>query len=129
MPRAESRVEQIIYGPPVSADVEVRLSGPDPDVLRALADEAEAILRNETALPQTERSDLRERELLMRSLYATDRAQTLGITRCDMATALELATEGVQVGTLRELDRKIPIVTRTLREEVATDAPVLDQVI
>lgn len=60
LPWAESRVEQIIYDPPVSADVEVRLSGPDPDVLRALADEAEAIFRNETALLQTERFDWRE---------------------------------------------------------------------
>ncbi|MFN3970415.1 MAG: hypothetical protein ACK4L4_03445 [Gemmobacter sp.] len=35
LPWAETRVQQVIYGPPVRAAVEVRLSGPDPDVAGA----------------------------------------------------------------------------------------------
>ncbi|MGD1883246.1 MAG: efflux RND transporter permease subunit [Paracoccaceae bacterium] len=129
LPWAETRIQQIIYGPPVGADVEIRFSGPDPDVLRNLARQAQTIFEDETAFLQTERFDWREREIVTRPIYATERAQSLGVTRSDVATALALATDGVLAGTLRERDRLIPIVIRTPREELETDAPLLDQLI
>lgn len=129
LPWAESRVQQIIYGPPVGADVEVRISGPDPDVLRELADEAKSIFQTETELLQTERTDWRERELVSQPVYSTERAQTLGINRSDVATAMALATDGVRAGTLRERDRLIPIVVRTPRDELNSASPVLDQIV
>ncbi|MEO0390833.1 MAG: efflux RND transporter permease subunit, partial [Pseudomonadota bacterium] len=127
IPWAEARVQQLIYGPPVLADVEVRLSGPDPDVLRTLADEAQRIFEQETDLLQTERSDWRERELVTQPLYATDRAQALGVTRSDVAQAVALATDGLRVGTFRENDRLIPIVIRTPRADLTADGALLDQ--
>ncbi len=63
IPWAETRVQQIIYGPPVGADVEVRLSGPDPMVLRGLAEEAQTIFETQTDLLMVERTDWRELEL------------------------------------------------------------------
>ncbi len=107
LPWAETRVQQIIYGPPVGADVEVRLSGPDPDVLRSLADDALRVLDG-TPLLQTQRIDWREREFTARALYAHDRAQMLGITRSDVASALALATDGIPAGVIREGEREIP---------------------
>ncbi|MBM7066750.1 efflux RND transporter permease subunit [Actibacterium sp. 188UL27-1] len=129
LPWAETRVEQIIYGPPVGADVEVRLSGPDPDVLRALADEAQQIFEEQTDLLVTERSDWRERELGTRPIYATDRSQTLGIGRSDVSQAIALATDGIRAGTLRERERLIPIVIRTPRDELGQDTALLDQLV
>ncbi|MEL6645564.1 MAG: efflux RND transporter permease subunit [Pseudomonadota bacterium] len=127
VPWAETRVQQIIYGPPVGADVEVRLSGPDPDVLRALAAEAQRIFETETDLLTIERTDWRERELVTQPIYATDRAQALGIARSDVAQAVALATDGIRAGTFREYDRLIPIIIRTPEAEQTVDGVLLDQ--
>ncbi|MBQ2259754.1 MAG: efflux RND transporter permease subunit [Loktanella sp.] len=126
LPWAETRVEQIIYGPPVGADVEIRLSGPDPDVLRTLAAEAQLILES-TPLLYTQRIDWREREFTARPVYAHDRAQRLGISRADVAGALALATDGIPAGTIRESDREIPIIVRSPR--VDHDTRLVDQIV
>lgn len=128
LPWAETRVEQIIYGPPVTADVEVRLSGPDPDVLRDLGDQALAILTASDLL-HTQRIDWREREFTTRALYAADRAQRIGVTRADVATALALATDGVPAGSIREGDRDTPILVRTPRNEMTEDGRIRDQIV
>ncbi|PXW72410.1 multidrug efflux pump subunit AcrB [Loktanella sp. PT4BL] len=127
IPWAETRVQQIIYGPPVSADVELRLSGPDPMVLRGLADEAQDILKKQTDLLVTERIDWRERELTTQPIFATDRAQALGITRQSVSQVIALATDGLQVGTFREADRQLPILIRTPRHEQLGGEYLLDQ--
>jgi multidrug efflux pump subunit AcrB len=127
LPWAETRVQQIIYGPPVGADVEVRLSGPDPDVLRALADEALAVLEASPLL-QTQRIDWRERAFTTRPLYAEDRAQSLGVTRADVAAAIALATDGIPAGNLREGERDIAILVRTPRDW-PQDARLRDQLV
>ena len=119
LPWAETRSEQIIFGPPVGADIEARFTGADPDVLRALALEAEDILRTATPLLHTERTDWRERELMTRPVFAEARAQAVGITRADVGSAIALATDGLQSGFYRERDRLIPIILRTPRAEVA----------
>jgi len=128
LPWAETRVEQIIYGPPVTADVEARFSGPDPDVLRDLGDQALAILTASDLL-YTQRIDWREREFTTRPLYAAERAQALGVARTDVATALALATDGVPAGSLREGDRDIPILIRTPRGEMTEDGRIRDQIV
>ncbi|MEL7255235.1 MAG: efflux RND transporter permease subunit [Pseudomonadota bacterium] len=127
LPWAETRVQQIIYGPPVGADVEVRLSGPDPEVLRVLASEAQQIFERQTDLLMVERTDWRERALITRPEFAEERAQALGISRGDVAQALALATDGVQAGVVREGDRLIPIVIRTPREEQLARSELVDQ--
>ncbi|QBF30981.1 efflux RND transporter permease subunit [Thalassococcus sp. S3] len=129
VPWAETRVQQIIYGPPVGADVEARFSGPDPDVLRALALEAQRIFETQTDLLQTERIDWRERELVTRPVFATERAQSLGVTRSDVATAIALASDGIPAGGIRERERLIPVVIRTPRDEMTEDGQILDQLV
>ncbi|MEO1199305.1 MAG: efflux RND transporter permease subunit [Pseudomonadota bacterium] len=127
LPWAEARTQQIIYGPPVGADVEVRLSGPDPNVLRKLADEAQLIFETGSDSLLTERIDWRERELAVQPIFATDRAQALGVTRQDVSQAIAIATDGLRAGVLREQDRLIPLVVRTPRDEQTADGLVLDQ--
>jgi multidrug efflux pump subunit AcrB len=128
LPWAETRVEQIIYGPPVTADVEVRLSGPDPDILRQLGDQALAVLQASPVL-DTQRVDWREREFATRPIYAAERAQSLGVARADVATALAMATDGIRAGAVREADREIPIVVRNPRDEMSVDGRLRDQIV
>ncbi|WP_424973150.1 efflux RND transporter permease subunit [Dinoroseobacter sp. S76] len=129
LPWAELRVEQIIYGPPTGADVELRLSGPDPDVLRSLADTARTIFETGTQKLILERVNWREPELTSRPIYAAERARALGISRSDLSQALALATDGQRVGTFRENDRLVPIFLRTPRAEQQTSAYLLDQLV
>ena len=126
LPWAETRVPQIIYSPPVGADVEVRLSGPDPNVLRALAGDALCVLEAAPLL-QTPRIDWREREFTARPVHAHDRAQSLGITRADVTAALSLAIDGIPVGRLREGERDIPFLVRSPR--AGHGARLTDQIV
>ena len=127
VPWAEVQTQSIMYGAATGADVEARFSGPDPDVLRRLADRAQVIFETETDLLLTERVDWRERELVVQPIFATDRARAMGIDRQDVAQAIALATDGVQAGVFRERERLIPIVMRTPRDEQSADGLVLDQ--
>ncbi|MEM6729245.1 MAG: efflux RND transporter permease subunit, partial [Pseudomonadota bacterium] len=100
------------FGPGGGAPVEARFFGPDPVVLRTLANEARArmIAASENVL--NTRIDWAEQELVLRPIYADARAQEAGISRTDITQILEFATTGNRAGTYREGDRQIPLVLR-----------------
>ncbi|AGI66738.1 RND/MFP-family efflux tansporter RND-component [Octadecabacter antarcticus 307] len=127
LPWARLMTKQTIYGPSVLADIEARFSGPDPDVLRALAIEAAHILRTATPDLHSETIDWHEREAVIRPIYAEKRAQTIGIARADIATAIALVTDGVPAGVYRERDRLINIIIRSDTAQSASQNALLDQ--
>lgn len=61
----------------------------------------------------SEAADEYERELVVRPVFAENRAQALSITRADVAAAAALVTDGVSAGTYRERDRLIDIRLRS----------------
>lgn len=129
LPWAELQSKRVIFGPPVSSDIEVRFSGADPEVLRDLATQALHILQDATPDLHSEHHDWGEKEIITRPIYAEDRAQAAGIGRSNVANAIALATNGITAGTYRERDRLIDIVVRTPRSEVARDGQLLDQIV
>lgn len=122
----EFRTTRLVFGPGGGAPVQVRFSGSDPEVLRDLADQAIAVMQDASPNVLTPRTNWREQELVLRPNYVTDRAQTAGISRDDIAGLFTFATDGSQAGVYREGDRQIPIIVR-----VAPDAglSVMDQVV
>jgi len=116
-PEGEFRTERLVFGPGGGAPVEVRFSGPDPAVLRQLAEEAKLALEEASDLTRDIRHDWREQELVLKPVYATDRAQTAGVTRDAISNALEFSTNGLTTGVFRERERLIPIVMRRPMEE------------
>lgn len=116
LPHGEFRVQRLAFGPGGSAPIEVRFSGRDPDVLRDLADAAMAKMQAASDNVIDLRHDWRERELVLRPIYADDRAQDAGVSRTQITETLQYATEGNSAGTFREGDRQIPIVIRTPRD-------------
>ncbi|MQY43932.1 AcrB/AcrD/AcrF family protein [Epibacterium sp. SM1969] len=116
-PEGEFRTERLVFGPGGGAQIEVRFSGPDPKVLRALADQAMTELAASSDKLRNLRHDWREQELVLKPIYATDRAQTAGVTREDIAGAFTFGTTGVTTGQFRERERQIPIVLRQAPEE------------
>jgi multidrug efflux pump subunit AcrB len=80
--------------------------------LRHLARDAETALLSASDQLQNLRTDWREREFTIVPRFADERAKAAGVTREDLAQALQFGTEGLQVGYYREEDRLIPIIMR-----------------
>ena len=121
VPDAEVRTDRIIFGPPSGAKLEARFSGPDADVLRALSEQAIAILQADGDLIDI-RTDWRNRTPVLRPVIIEERAQTIGVTRENIANALRFATDGSQVGVYREGETLIPILARAPAAERADPA-------
>ncbi|MDA5093125.1 efflux RND transporter permease subunit [Aliiroseovarius sp. KMU-50] len=111
-PEGEFRVERLIFGPGGGAPIQVRLSGSDPEVLRALAVETEKVMQDASDNLLNLQLDWREQELTIAPIYATNQAQSAGITRDAIAQSLLFSTDGLRTGTYRERDRLIPIISR-----------------
>ncbi|UWR48007.1 efflux RND transporter permease subunit [Phaeobacter inhibens] len=125
-PEGEFRTKRLVFGPGGGAPIEVRFAGPDPRVLRQLGEKA--MLRLQQATPDilSVRQDWREQEITLKPIYATDRAQTAGVTREAIADALQFSTDGLRAGVFRERDRLIPIV---LRRAEAGEYNLMDQLV
>lgn len=125
-PEGEFRTKRLVFGPGGGDPIQARFSGPDPLVLRQLGDEAMRRLAAATPNILNSRQDWREREPVLTPIYATERAQTAGIAREDIADTLLFSTDGLQAGVFREQDRLIPIVLRRPQ-----DGPynIMDQVV
>lgn len=126
VPQGEFRAKRLAFGPGGGDPIQVRFSGPDPKVLRDLADEASEILMAASDNIVSPRVDWREIEQVLRPIYATERAQEAGITRDDVTSTMLFATEGFDAGVYREKERQIPIVVRVAPEDNLSFA---DQVI
>ncbi len=125
-PGAEFRTQRLVFGPGGGAPIEVRFSGSDPTVLRQLAETAAQTMKQTSDNLQHIRTDWREQELVLRPVYATDRAQAAGISRDDVANILLFATDGIAGGSYREGDRQIPII---MRVDASADLSLMDQLI
>jgi multidrug efflux pump subunit AcrB len=126
LPQAEVRVRRQTFGPPSGTPVAVRFFGPDPATLRALAEMAQEVFRDSGTGLIAPRVDWREMELVLRPVYAPERAQRAGIGPDDVTEALRYAADGIQAGVYREGARQIPIVLRAPRDAAVA---LTDQVV
>ena len=126
LPEAEFRTKRLVFGPGGGDPIQVRFSGPDPKVLRQLGEEAMARLKQSSDSILTVRHNWREQELVLQPIYATDRAQTAGIAREDIADAMQFATDGITAGVFRERDRLIPIIIRRSPDDHSN---IMDQLV
>ncbi len=125
-PEGEFRIRRLVFGPGGGDPIQARFSGSDPVVLRQLADQAVQVMSSASPNALHVHHDWREQELAVQPIYATERAQTAGITREDIAATLQFSTDGITGGVLRERDRQIPII---LRRSADGDYSIVDQVV
>ena len=90
-----------MLGPGSSGRVQVRFSGPDPAVLRDLAGQTQNIIIN-TGNSLGVRTDWRQPEKVIRPKVLELQANRNGLTRVDVAQALESGFSGRTVGFYRE---------------------------
>jgi len=126
-PDANAIAKKFLLGPGQGGRIQARFSGPDPDQLRTLADEAVKIIRDDGGAVCV-RQDWREPELVVRPHLLEQPALRNGITRVEVAQALETSFEGRTVGFYREPGnvgtgvypqetRLLPIIARPPLEE------------
>ena len=123
-PELDVTLNPLQLGPPVSAPVQVRLSGRDPDRLFDLVDAVKAELRSiPGAATITDDWGMRSKKLVV----AVDqpRARRAGVTSQDVAISLQTALSGFETTQYREGETSIPV---TLRSTLAsrTDVTKLD---
>ncbi len=115
-PDARAKVWQFRLGPGGGSKIEAEFSGPDPAVLRRLANEAKAIMAADGGAVSIQ-DDWRAPVPVIQPLYSEARGRRLGISRADLAAALSANFSGRNVGVFREDDRLIPIVARAPESE------------
>ncbi len=116
LPEARTRAQRFALGPTTKYEVMARFRGPDADVLRQLASQAEDILRAEPRAKSVN-NDWRQQVLTATPEYSQTRGQRAMVARVDMNLSLLWATSGVPVATLGEGEKMLPILVRgTLAE-------------
>ncbi|MGH1358948.1 MAG: efflux RND transporter permease subunit [Burkholderiaceae bacterium] len=117
-PGAEIRTERLIFGPGGGAKIEARFQGPDPEVLRNLADKTIDVLRADGSIIDI-RQNWRQRGLVIEPALNAERARLAGVSRADVGQALLYGSNGIRAGTYWEGDDEIPIVVRAPASERA----------
>lgn len=111
-PNARVKVKGYISGPPIKYKVEARFMGPDPAVLRHLAEQAEDRMHHEPAVGDIT-NDWRNQVLTWAPVYSPIKAKRAGITRSDLGNAIQRSTSsGLIIGMYRENDEKLPLVLK-----------------
>lgn len=116
MPWLDPIIKLMRLGPGRDAKIEVRFSGPDPEILRNLADEAKSIMRADEETRDV-RDDWRSPVKVITPIFNEQLGRQLGISREQLGGALKYAFEGVAVGSFRDNTRILPIRGRAPEDE------------
>lgn len=115
-PDSEPTFRRVRLGPGKGEDIETRLSGPDPKVLRQLAEQVMNVMHNNANAVDI-RTDWRHQVKVIKPIYSEQQARATGVSRADLSDALAMTFSGLQVGLYHEGDELIPIMTRSPDKE------------
>jgi multidrug efflux pump subunit AcrB len=92
--------------------IEAEFTGPDPQVLRDLANQAIEIYKQEpTAANITH--NWRNKTKRITPVYDVHKAQKLNLSRTDMGNSILVATNGMPIGSFYEGDKQLPVILKT----------------
>ncbi len=117
-PESQAKAWRFILGPGGGSAIEAEFSGPNLQVLRRLANEAKGIMIADGRTLSV-KDDWREPVSVIKPIYSESKGRRAGVSRKDLADAILNYTSGKQVGTFREGDDLIPIVSRLPNTENA----------
>ncbi|MEL6693676.1 MAG: efflux RND transporter permease subunit, partial [Pseudomonadota bacterium] len=117
-PDAQAKVWKFRLGPGGGSKIEATFAGPDPAVLRSLANEAKQIMASD-AKAILIKDDWRRPVPVFQPIYSQNKGERVGITRKDVSDALAENFSGLQRGVYREGDSLIPIISRAPADERA----------
>jgi len=105
------KISELEVGPVPKAKLEARIYGSDPEVLRKLGEQVEALFHDTPEITSI-RTNWRNRVQSLEPVFMEDNARRLGVTRGDLANAFAMNTSGSQVGIYRDGSDLIPIAAR-----------------
>ena len=112
-PDLTAKVKALDLGPPVTAPVQVRVSGKEQDEVFALADEVKAELAKIAGTRDIKDNwGPRSKKLLVK--VNQPRAQRAGVSSQDIAVSLQTVLSGIETTDYRENDEVIPVVLRSV---------------
>ena len=110
-PDGQTKAWRFRIGPGGGSKIEAEFSGPDPAVLRRLVNEAKSIMHADGRAILV-KDDWRRQVPVITPIFSPNKGERVGITRKDVADALEENFNGITRGYYRESDDLIPIVSR-----------------
>lgn len=110
-PEARVRVTQLVFGPYSPYPVAFRVTGPDPTVLRDIADKVKMLMQA-SPLMRTVNTDWGSRVPTLHFTLNQDRLQAVGLTSNAVAQQLQFLLSGVPITAVREDIRSVQVVGR-----------------
>jgi multidrug efflux pump subunit AcrB len=118
-PQAEPRFRSLKLATKDKFSIEARFTGPDPDVLRGLSQEAQAIF-NENPYTKYVRDDWRQTSKVLVPIINQEQARRAGINRADIAMALKRSSDGMILGAMQQGDELIPLLLKSPESSMAS---------
>ena len=97
--------------PSPDAIIEAKFDGPDPVVLRELAEKAKAIMRKDP-LAINIRDSWGVKTPMLTPVYSQNKGRIANVTRTDMARALQRIGDGQNIGSFRQGDWVMPVLLK-----------------
>ena len=110
-PEAQFLVRQLEQGPPFAAPIELRLYGPDVNVLRELGDEIRGVLAATSQVVHTKAS-LTEALPKLAVQIDEQQARLVGLDHASVAQQLDHSLEGSLGGSVLEATEELPVRVR-----------------
>ncbi|MEX3633286.1 efflux RND transporter permease subunit [Paraburkholderia sp. BR14320] len=114
-PEARLRVTQLIFGPYSPFPVAYRVTGPDPDKLRGIAEQVQQVM-DASPMMRTVNTDWGTRTPTLHFTLQQDRLQAVGLTSSAVAQQLQFLLTGVPVTVVREDIRTVQVIARSAGE-------------
>ena len=111
-PEARVRAVRFVFGPYTPWPVAFRVMGPDPAVVRTLADQVLAKIQANPHVRQAN-EDWTERAPVVHFVLDQDRLRLIGLSPNDAGEQIQFLTTGVAVTQVREDIRAVDVVART----------------
>ncbi|SLM64209.1 MULTISPECIES: efflux RND transporter permease subunit [Dickeya] len=124
-PEAQVRVTQIVFGPPSPFPVAYRITGPDPDTLRTIADDVRAVM-HASPMMRTVNTDWGPRVPTLHFTLNQDRLQAVGLTSSSVSLQLQFLLSGVPITEVREDIRSVQVAGRAAGDIRLDPAKIAD---
>lgn len=124
-PEARVRVTQLVFGPYSPYPVAFRVTGPDPTVLRDIADKVKTLMQA-SPLMRTVNTDWGSRVPTLHFTLNQDRLQAVGLTSNAVAQQLQFLLSGIPVTAVREDIRSVQVMGRAAGDIRLDPAKIAD---
>jgi multidrug efflux pump subunit AcrB len=122
---ARVTVKSLEQGPPIGPPIAIRLSGTNISELRSAGEKLKEVL-NGTPGAASVYQDYDEPRLTLHAAVNEEQARLAGVSSQSVADAVRMGFSGLEVSTLRDGDREIPIELRAVPEERSDAASIGD---